>query len=191
MYNFCCEPGRGYDKKIFNNNVKRFPFKDHHTPSLEMMVEYGRDLKEWLDADEKNVINLHCKAGKGRAGLMCCVALLRSGVVNSAKEAMKLYDSKRVTNNRGLTVTSQKKFVLFYEAIWRKCWGVTENLKVIFHIQTLFTFSILYSFFHFFLRIFSIFISLSFLLEHFCKRRSFKIFMSCSTRSSYYLYWIN
>jgi phosphatidylinositol-3,4,5-trisphosphate 3-phosphatase/dual-specificity protein phosphatase PTEN len=54
---------------------------------------------------------MHCKAGKGRAGLMCCVLLLRAGVVNSAAEAFKKYDATRVTNNKGLTVTSQRKYV--------------------------------------------------------------------------------
>lgn len=50
------------------------------------------------------------------------------GAAQSAIEAMDLYDRERVTNNRGLTVTSQRKFVIFYEALWRQCWGVTGNI---------------------------------------------------------------
>ncbi len=77
------------------------------------------------------MVNMHCKAGKGRAGLMCCVLLIRSGVAQSAKEALDLYDRERVTNNRGLTVTSQRKFVMFYEALWRECWGVKGDIGAI------------------------------------------------------------
>jgi hypothetical protein len=33
-----------------------------------------------------------------------------------------------VVNNRGLTVTSQRKFVMFYEALWRDHWHVDGSL---------------------------------------------------------------
>jgi len=126
MFNFCCEPGRGYDPKIFHGMVERYPFKDHNTPPLETMAAFANSAKLWLDADPQNVINMHCKAGKGRAGLMCCVILVRSGAVQSAKDALELYDRKRVVNNKGLTVTSQRKFVIFYEALWRKFWNAKD-----------------------------------------------------------------
>lgn len=128
QFNFCCEPGRGYDPAIFGGRVERYPFKDHNTPPLKTMAAFANSAKLWLDADPKHVVNMHCKAGKGRAGLMCCVLLVRMGVAQSAKEAMDLYDRERVTNNRGLTVTSQRKYVVFYEMLWRKCWGVTGNI---------------------------------------------------------------
>ena len=82
----------------------------------------------WLDEDPAHVVNMHCKAGKGRAGLMSCIFLIRSGVAQSAKEAMAIYDEKRVTNKKGLTVTSQRKFVIFYETLWRKYWKVSGNI---------------------------------------------------------------
>jgi hypothetical protein len=123
MFNFCCEPGRGYDPKIFYGRVERYPFKDHNTPPLETMAAFANSAKYWLDQDPQNVVNMHCKAGKGRAGLMCCVLLVRTGAAKNAKEALELYDRKRVVNNKGLTVTSQRKFVIFYEALWRKFWN--------------------------------------------------------------------
>ncbi|KAJ1432633.1 protein-tyrosine phosphatase-like protein [Ochromonadaceae sp. CCMP2298] len=128
VYNFCCEFGRGYDPAIFHGRVERYPFKDHNTPPLETMAAYANSVKNWLDEDTTNVVNMHCKAGKGRAGLMCCVALIRTGVAQSAKEALEIYDRKRVTNNKGLTVVSQRKFVIFYEKLWREHWGVSGNI---------------------------------------------------------------
>jgi hypothetical protein len=128
MYNFCCEPGRGYDPNIFHGRVERYPFKDHNTPPLETMFAFTQSAMSWLEEDEQHVVNMHCKAGKGRAGLMCCTLLVRTGAAQSAIEAMNLYDRERVTNNRGLTVTSQRKFVIFYEQLWRECWGVSGNI---------------------------------------------------------------
>ena len=128
LYNFCCEPGRGYDPKIFHGNVHRYPFKDHCTPPLETMCAFANDAKLHLEQADDNVISMHCKAGKGRAGLMCCVALVRTGAKKSAIEAMDYYDATRVRNNRGLTVQSQRKFVIFYELLWKHYWGVTSNI---------------------------------------------------------------
>lgn len=128
VYNFCCEPGRGYEPDDFYGRVERYPFKDHNTSPLRTMVAFANSVKAWLDADPQNVVNMHCKAGKGRAGLMSCVALVRTGVVQSATEALDLYDKTRVTNNRGLTVTSQRKYVIFYETLWRKFWNVSGNI---------------------------------------------------------------
>eukprot|EP01031_Cornospumella_fuschlensis_P036601 gene36601-44402_t len=128
MFNFCCEYGRGYHPDIFYGRVERYPFKDHNTPPLETMVAFANSAQAWLEEDPDHVVNMHCKAGKGRAGLMCCVLLVRSGAAQSAIDAMDLYDRERVTNNRGLTVTSQRKFVIFYETLWRQVWGVTGNI---------------------------------------------------------------
>jgi hypothetical protein len=85
VFNFCCEPGRGYSPDVFEGRVERYPFKDHNTPPLETMAAFANSAKLWLDADPENVCSLHCKAGKGRAGLMSCVLLFRSGVCATAK----------------------------------------------------------------------------------------------------------
>jgi hypothetical protein len=74
---------------------------------------------------------MHCKAGKGRAGLMCCVLLLRAGVVQSADDAFKKYDATRVTDGRGLTVTSQQKYVKFFEEIWRQYFNIPGNIGAV------------------------------------------------------------
>lgn len=128
MFNFCCEYGRGYEASVYHGRVERYPFKDHNTPPLNTMHAFATSAKEWLEADQSNVVNMHCKAGKGRAGLMCCVALVRTGACQSAADAMALYDKTRVKNNKGLTVVSQRKYVTFYERIWREFWGVKGNI---------------------------------------------------------------
>jgi protein-tyrosine phosphatase len=39
----------------------------------------------WFEENEKNVIAVHCKGGKGRTGTMISVALLKSGVCQTAE----------------------------------------------------------------------------------------------------------
>lgn len=131
MFNFCCEPGRGYKPEAFHNRVERYPFKDHNTPPLETMIAFAESAKLWLDEDPLHVVSMHCKAGKGRAGLMSCILLIRSGTCQTAIEALNLYDTTRVSNNRGLTVTSQRKYVIFFETLWRQYYGVMGDIGAV------------------------------------------------------------
>lgn len=128
IYNFCAERGRQYDANVFDGRVGNYPFTDHSVPTLGSVIAFAEDAKAYLDSDPGNAVGLHCKAGKGRAGLMCCILLIRTGAVQSARQALELYDAKRVTNQKGLTVTSQRKFVVFYEMIWRQIWKVQGNI---------------------------------------------------------------
>lgn len=58
------------------------------------------------------------QAGKGRAGMMACMLLVRLGFVGTADEAIECYNSVRVRDRLGLTVTSQKKWVRYYASLW-------------------------------------------------------------------------
>ncbi|CAM9858702.1 unnamed protein product, partial [Hapterophycus canaliculatus] len=79
VYNFANEPGRTYPDQLFQGRVERYPFTDHSCPPLESVVNFCESAKAWLDMDEQNVVSLHCKAGKGRAGIMAACLLIRLG----------------------------------------------------------------------------------------------------------------
>ena len=128
IFNLCCEPGRHYDADLFQNRVERWPFRDHCVPPLETMLGLSNSVKKWIDEDPKNMVAIHCKAGKGRAGIMTCIVLLRLGYFDTAEEAMNHYDSVRVTNKKGLTVKSQRRSVYQFEKLWREVWNVKGNL---------------------------------------------------------------
>lgn len=57
-------------------------------------MDFCESAKAWLDMDEENVVALHCKAGKGRAGIMAACLLVRMG--ETAEAAINKYDSVRV-----------------------------------------------------------------------------------------------
>ncbi|KAJ1421449.1 Tensin-type phosphatase domain [Sesbania bispinosa] len=54
-------------------------------------------------------------AGKGRTGLMVCAYLTYCGM--SADEALQLYAVRRTTNNEGVSIPSQRRYVGYWESL--------------------------------------------------------------------------
>ena len=67
VYNLCSE--RTYDPSLFHGQVRHTPFDDHNAPPLSLLIEVCRSIEAFLDADDDNVVAVHCKAGKGRTGM--------------------------------------------------------------------------------------------------------------------------
>jgi hypothetical protein len=62
------------------------------------------------------VIVVHCKAGKGRTGMMICALLVFLGMFDSEETARDHYDSQRAKpGTKALTINSQKRYVKFFE----------------------------------------------------------------------------
>ncbi|GAA5846662.1 hypothetical protein JCM3766R1_005800 [Sporobolomyces carnicolor] len=59
-----------------NSAVERYPWPDHHPPPLSMFRIMVAGAKRWYEADDKNVIVIHCKAGKGRSGTFAISILM-------------------------------------------------------------------------------------------------------------------
>uniref|UniRef100_A0A671P369 Phosphatidylinositol 3,4,5-trisphosphate 3-phosphatase TPTE2-like n=1 Tax=Sinocyclocheilus anshuiensis TaxID=1608454 RepID=A0A671P369_9TELE len=83
VFNLCSE--KGYDPKLFHYRVERIMIDDHNVPSLEDMLRYTACVREWMAADSRNVIAIHCKGGKGRTGTMVCTWLIDSDQFESAQ----------------------------------------------------------------------------------------------------------
>jgi phosphatidylinositol-3,4,5-trisphosphate 3-phosphatase and dual-specificity protein phosphatase PTEN len=68
-----------------------------------------------LNSDSENIVAVHCKAGKGRTGLLICCYLIYSGVYD-AISALKFYGEKRTSNKKGVTLPSQIRYVHYFES---------------------------------------------------------------------------
>lgn len=132
VYNLCSE--RDYSDEDFGGPVGRFPFDDHNPCPLDLIAKFCADVDAWLAHDPENVIAVHCKAGKGRTGLMISAYLLHSGAAKSASAALNEFGKMRTSNGQGVTIPryvgsfmcgipfcdnffSQMRFVHYYQRV--------------------------------------------------------------------------
>jgi len=117
IYNLCSE--RSYEAKEFGGNVGVFAFDDHNPPPLTLIPKFCQDAAEFLKKDKKNVVAVHCKAGKGRTGCLIACLLLHLGQAQDAKEALHTFGANRTSNAKGVTIPSQIRYVGYYDK-WLK-----------------------------------------------------------------------
>lgn len=64
------------------------------------MLEICVDLILFLSKNQENTAAVHCKAGKGRTGVMICCYLIFSGISNSTDSAIESYSFRRSYLNK-------------------------------------------------------------------------------------------
>jgi protein-tyrosine phosphatase len=121
VYNMCIEQAHIYPKNKFSNEntndikVALFPFADHSSCPVKLILEFCVDLCNYLLQSKNSLAAIHCKAGKGRTGVMICSYLIFSGICKNSLEAFTEYAERRSFIRHGVTIPSQKRYVHHFE----------------------------------------------------------------------------
>ena len=126
IYNLCSE--RVYDLETrFNGQFRRYPFDDHNAPCpFSLIADCCNDASSFLMQHKDNVIAIHCKAGKGRTGLLvsCLLRVMEGNKLRSADEALKFFGEVRTADGKGVTIPSQARYVRYWDYVLGKLNGV-------------------------------------------------------------------
>eukprot|EP00003_Mantamonas_plastica_P013304 TRINITY_DN2326_c0_g1_i2.p1 TRINITY_DN2326_c0_g1~~TRINITY_DN2326_c0_g1_i2.p1 ORF type:complete len:180 (-),score=42.61 TRINITY_DN2326_c0_g1_i2:147-686(-) len=104
-----------YDTALFDGNVVCYPFKDHHAPPFKTLVDIIHKMDEYIHEKDGNTCVVHCKAGKGRTGVVISAYLLHSNMFVKASKALEFYRDTRTLDGNGVAWPSQRRSVHYYE----------------------------------------------------------------------------
>ena len=108
--------GIPYDSKKFNNSVITYYWPDHKAPPLYDIFNNIYQAYSYLGKNKENVICVHCLAGKGRTGTICCSLLLYGKLIRSSKEANDYFSFKKFKKlNKGVQEPSQVRYIEYFD----------------------------------------------------------------------------
>ena len=93
-----------------------YGYDDHNVPLLRTVVEFCNDVGGWLASGEDgkgHVAAIHCKAGKGRTGLMIVCFLCYIGRYHgphAVEQALEFYGETRTEDGQGVTIPCQQRY---------------------------------------------------------------------------------
>lgn len=129
IINLCSE--RSYPADHFGGKFARFPFDDHNACPLELITSCCQYMHEFISADPTRVVGVHCKAGKGRTGLIAAAYLLYANICPTAVEALKLFAEKRTKDGKGVQIPSQVRYLEYYETMLKSFGGQVPKTPVV------------------------------------------------------------
>lgn len=126
VYNLCSE--RCYPPSRFAGSFERFPSDDHNPPPLAQLFAFCHSAEAFLIGNDskdpehlgsalvggERVVAIHCKAGKGRTGVMIVALMMFMKLFDSLDAALHCYNTKRTRDGKGITIASQIRFLKYF-----------------------------------------------------------------------------
>ncbi|CAK0818849.1 unnamed protein product, partial [Prorocentrum cordatum] len=90
--------------------------QDHSPPRMEQLLEFLADARRFRSESQDNVVVVHCMAGKGRTGTLCCAWLLYLRRQATVEQALEFFARRRTDTRfggrlRGVETPSQVRYV--------------------------------------------------------------------------------
>ena len=154
--------GTGYPDSEVYGRIRHYPWPDHHPPPFALIPNIMASMRNWLrrreegdtgfkefkadGGEEKRVVVVHCKAGKGRSGTVACSYLISQEGWKRI-DALKQFTGKRMRAGfgEGVSIPSQLRWVGYVER-WTengktyverpveilevRTWGLRDGVKV-------------------------------------------------------------
>ena len=106
-----------YEYTKFNSQVKSFAWEDNHSPSLGLIFSVCECIHNRLSADARNIVAVHCLAGRGRTGTMIGCYLMYSGRFDNCEQILEYYKKKRFKSGEGVVECSQIRYIQYFERV--------------------------------------------------------------------------
>ncbi len=113
MCNLCDERDYSNDDWPDASRIMRFPYPDHHPPALAALHSFVCRACAYLSASDTSVLAVHCKAGKGRTGVMICSLLMRLRLAGcaTADDVLSNFRRARTTDHNAVNQPSQARIM--------------------------------------------------------------------------------
>lgn len=118
IYNLC--PECPYKEQKFlaaDIQVVRLRIQDHTPPTMDQFVDFLANARGFRHMSPGSVLAVHCRAGKGRTGTVCCAWLIYSRRARNADEALSYFSQRRTdplsSRLRGVETPSQVRYVQY------------------------------------------------------------------------------
>ena len=125
MYNLCEEYEGNYHPALLYYQMRRFAFDDHNPPLMKQILMLCQNAIDFMSTDNRNVIAIHCKGGKGRTGVMALAWLLVSGHRSCVVDALELFAFRRTNkykmgdhHNQTVEGPSQIRYCYYLEVLF-------------------------------------------------------------------------
>lgn len=115
VFNLCAE--RRYELDIFDaagGSCCHYPFDDHNPCPFALIAKICEDIRSFLFQHPQNVAAIHCKAGKGRTGMIIACYLVYSSLCPNSFSACDYYAQRRTLNGKGVTIPSQLHYIHYF-----------------------------------------------------------------------------
>ena len=94
--------------------------------------DFCDDALDYLKEDPQNVIAVHCKAGKGRTGVMVAALLMSmDSALRKAEDALRMFADIRTCDGKGVTIPSQVRYVRYWDSMLSQSLRLRPDSRVL------------------------------------------------------------